>query len=539
MRKTSPFAILATTLIGASSFIAACEDDESTSNPSSGGSSQGGEGTGGSNGGTAGTAGSNTGGTSGDAGGGTSGSASGGRGGTGDVGGTGGVPDSGDGGMGTGGDPGGASGAGGAPGGTGGGDSCGVTPNDVEQALLERLGPLPDTVPADPTNQYADMALARTLGQRFFFDKAFSGKLTIASDLGAVDEVGKVACSSCHLGESMEDHRSNPPQVSIAAGRHTRNAPGLVNASFYTWTNWAGRFSAQWELPLPVSESGVIMNGNRLAIAHRIALRYKTDYEAIFGALDPELGTTTSTRFPPSGKPKPVTDPVTPDGPWELMAAADRAIVMRVWVNFGKALQAYMRQLVSLNTPFDDWMDGNCEAISESAKRGAQLFVGKARCNNCHSNSHFTDNGFHNLGVPQGVPPNPDQGRVTDAVSLLTAAVNSANATYSDSPTVGAARLAGLTNPMPESTRGAFRTPNLRGVAQTGPYMHSGQFATLEEVIDFYNNGGGTPVTGTRDPLLLPLGLSAAEGADLVEFLKSLSGPAVPAPLLMDTSAAP
>jgi cytochrome c peroxidase len=69
--------------------------------------------------------------------------------------------------------------------------------------------------------------------------------------------------------------------------------------------------------------------------------------------------------------------------------------------------------------------------------------------------------------------------------------------------------------------------------------MHSGQFATLEEVIDFYNNGGGTPVTGTRDPLLLPLGLSAAEGADLVEFLKSLSGPAVPAPLLMDTSAAP
>ncbi len=542
MRKTSSFAILATTLIGASSFVGACSDDESTSNPSSGGSSQAGEGTGGSNGGTAGTAGtagSNTGGNrGGDAGTGSSGTPSGGNAGRGGTAGTAGTGDSGDGGMGTGGEPGGAGGAGGGQdGGTGGGLGC-ITPDAVEQALLARLGPLPSTVPADPTNQYADLPAARTLGQRFFFDKAFSGKLTIASDLGAVDEVGKVACSSCHLGESMEDHRSNPPQVSIAAGRHTRNAPGLVNASFYTWTNWAGRFSAQWELPLPVSESGVIMNGNRLAIAHRIALRYKTEYEAIFGALDPELGTT-STRFPPSGKPKPVTDPVTPDGAWELMAAADRAIVMRVWVNFGKALQAYMRQLVSLEAPFDRWMAGDCEAISESAQRGALLFVGKARCSTCHSSSHFSDDGFHNLGVPQGVPPNPDQGRVTDAVSLLTAAVNSANATYSDNPTVGAARLAGLTNPMPESTRGAFRTPNLRGVAETAPYMHSGQFATLEEVVDFYNGGGGVPVTGTRDPLIVPLGLSAAEGADLVEFLKSLSGPLVPSPLLVDTSAAP
>jgi cytochrome c peroxidase len=104
---------------------------------------------------------------------------------------------------------------------------------------------------------------------------------------------------------------------------------------------------------------------------------------------------------------------------------------------------------------------------------------------------------------------------------------------------VGAARLAGLTNPMPESARGAFRTPNLRGVAETAPYMQSGQIATLEGVVDFYNSGGGTPMTGTRDPLLVPLGLTNEEGTDLVAFLRTLTGDPVRAVLLMDTSAAP
>jgi cytochrome c peroxidase len=406
----------------------------------------------------------------------------------------------------------------------------------VERAALEQLGPLP-AVPADPTNAYADNAGARALGQRFFFDKAFSGTLGMDSDLGLTGQIGRVACSSCHLGESMEDHRSMPPEVSRAAGVHARNAPGLVNSSFYAWTNWAGRFSAQWELPLPVAENAVIMNGTRLAIAHRIAQRYKSEYEAVFGyTLDAELGTTTSTRVPQSGKPNAASP-----GAWEAMAPADRDIVMRVFVNFGKALQAYTRQLVSRNAPFDRWVGGDCDAMSESAQRGAQLFAGKAGCTNCHSNSHFSDDGFHNLGVPQGVPTAVDQGRFADAASLIgPTAINSANPTWSDNPTVGAARIAGLVNPMPDSTRGAFRTPDLRGVAQTGPYMHSGQFATLEAVVDFYNVGGGaTPVTGTRDSMIVPLGLTAGEKADLVVFLGTLTGEPVRPALLVDTSAAP
>lgn len=534
MRRTSSLALLASTLIGTSTLVFACDGDDDSNPDGTGGSSQGGTTTGGSSG-TSATGGAGT--TSG----GTAGAPMGGNGGSGKGGGAG-TSQGGLGGTATGGgSPGGAGGDGGDDGGgagSGGDGQCGIELSPEVRTALAGLGPLPG-VPADPTNQYADSALAAALGQRFFFDKAFSGKITLASDLGAVDETGKVACSSCHLGESMEDHRSNPPEVSIGTGRHARNAPGLVNSSFYAWTNWAGRFSAQWELPLPVAESGVIMNGNRLAIAHRIAAKYKADYEGVFGTLDPELGTTTSTRFPVSGKPKPVTDPVTPDGPWELMAPADRTIVMRVFVNFGKALQAYVRKLTSRDAAFDQWIGGDCDAISESAQRGAALFVGKANCSSCHMGSHFSDDGFHNLGVPQGVPPNVDQGRFADAVSLQTAAVNAANATWSDNPTVGAARLAGLTNPMPESTRGTFRTPDLRGVAETAPYMHSGQLATLQAVVDFYDAGGGTPVVGTKDSMIVPLGLTADEKADLVAFLRTLTGAPVPPQFLADTSAAP
>jgi cytochrome c peroxidase len=538
MSSSKSLVLIASALLGSMALVSGCgDDDDGSGQKGKGGSSGSSSGSGGSNAGTAGStsgtsgsAGSPTGGRGGNSGsGGDTGGGTAGRAGSSGTAGEGGA---GDGGMGTGGEP-----PGGAGGAGGGGAECGIVPSEVEQALLERLGPLPAAVPPDPTNTYADNAAAATLGQRFFFDKAFSGTLGIDSDLGMIGQVGRVSCASCHLGESMEDHRSMPPDVSRAAGVHTRNAPGLVNSSFYVWTNWAGRFSAQWELPLPVSENPVIMNGTRLAIAHRIAAAYKAEYEAVFGGtLDAELGTTTSTRFPPTGKPNAASP-----GAWEAMAQADRDIVMRVFVNFGKALQAYNRLLVSRNSPFDRWMAGDCEAISESAKRGAQLFVGKARCSTCHANSHFSDDLFHNLGVAERVPATPDQGRFNDAASLIGAsAINSSHTTWSDDPATGAARLAGLTNPMPQSTRGAFRTPNLRGVAETAPYMQSGQIATLEEVVDFYNSGGGTPAAGmTRDPLIVPLGLTNEEGTDLVAFLRALTGDPVRAALLMDTSAAP
>jgi cytochrome c peroxidase len=391
-----------------------------------------------------------------------------------------------------------------------------------EMAIIATLSPLPD-LPPDTTNAVADDEAAALLGQRLFFDARLSGPLAVDSDLGLMGDTGRVSCASCHLSEVMSDHRSDPPNVSLGVDFHTRNAPGIVNSAFYTWTNWGGRFSAQWELPPVVLENGVIMRGTRLALAHHLFDNYRAEYDAIFEPdLDPGLSDTV--RFPASGRPNPMMP-----GVWEAMAVEDQAIVDRIFTNYGKVIQAYMRRLVSRDAPFDRFVAGDATAIGVEAQWGLKLFIGAARCVNCHSGPFFTDQAFHNLGVPQvgeHVPPS-DDGRFRDTPGLLSSRYNSAGV-YSDDPMEGARRLAGLTSPPPESTRGAFRTPTLRGVTFSAPYMHSGQLATLEDVLDFYEIGGMPPVSGTRDMLLHPIVLSDQDREDLLSFLEALEGEPIP-----------
>ena len=118
-----------------------------------------------------------------------------------------------------------------------------------------------------------------------------------------------------------------PDNVSMGTNFHTRNSPPLVNASFYQWTNWGGRFAAQWELPLVVVESPIIMNGNRLKLAHRIFDVYKAEYEPS-SPRDARSGARQSTtRFPSRRQarcPPPLRQPDPPDGPWEGMTDGDR-----------------------------------------------------------------------------------------------------------------------------------------------------------------------------------------------------------------------
>src|SRR5262249_9428754 len=214
----------------------------------------------------------------------------------------------------------------------------------------------------------------------------------------------------------------------------------------------------------------------------------------------------------------------------------DQLIVNRILANFGKATEAYERLLISRGAPFDRFVAGDGAAISAQAKHGAKLFVGKAGCVACHSGPDFTDNLFHNLGVPQTGPnvPVEDKGRFT-AIPGLSSNPFSGAGQFSDSPSDGRAKLAGLMQT--QSDHGAFRTAGLRNIAQTAPYMHTGGFATLADVIEFYDQGGGTSDFGTKDPLMRPLGLSAGEKADLVSFLQALSGEPIPDALRQDTSA--
>lgn len=439
---------------------------------------------------------------------------------------------------------GGGTGGGSTDSGSGGGGGAGDAgqPEDwstAEWALARTMSPLP-AVPADATNAYADDAAAAVLGQRLYFDKSYSGALNVADDgmnggLGMAGERGKVACASCHGSAAGSDSRTQPNNVSLGTDYGTRNALGVVNAAFYPWTNWGGRFDSQWPLPLAVAENARIMKSSRLEIAHLLFDKYRADYDAIFPVpLDAALSPTApdAARFPPAGKPKAAASD--PDGPWELMTAADRAIVNRIFVNYGKALAAYMRRHVSRNAPFDRIVAGDTSALSASAKRGFKVFAGKGRCAPCHSGPHFSDGQFHTLGVPQTGPrvPATDLGRFADVPGLLASPFNTAGAFSDDA---GTGKLSGLSQDA--GMVGQFRTPSLRGLTTSAPYMHSGQLATLEAVVDFYDQGGGAVVDGgVLDPLMQPLGLTAAEKADLVAFLEALEGEPVDAALLVDTS---
>lgn len=151
-----------------------------------------------------------------------------------------------------------------------------------------------------------------------------------------------------------------------------------------------------------------------------------------------------------------------------------------------KAIASFERTVVTSDSPFDRWVKGDKTAMSDSAVRGLALFEGKANCNACHQNFNFVDDGFHNIGLPE----TDDVGRYAEVkVNIL---------------------------------KGAFKTPTLRNVALTAPYMHNGVYGTLEEVVEHYNRGG--VVADNLDPNIKPLHLSKKEQQDLVEFMKALTG---------------
>jgi len=150
-----------------------------------------------------------------------------------------------------------------------------------------------------------------------------------------------------------------------------------------------------------------------------------------------------------------------------------------------KAIASFERSIVSTESPFDRWQKGQENAVSDAVKRGFELFQGKARCVVCHQGFNFTDDGFHNIGLKGAKDP----GRY----KLVKVRV----------------------------LKHAFKTPTLRDVELTWPYMHDGRYKTLEEVVEHYNRGGDTK---TVDPNIQPLGLSKQEVADLVAFMKSLTG---------------
>jgi cytochrome c peroxidase len=420
-----------------------------------------------------------------------------------------------------------------------------VTLTTQEMNAAKGQSPLPQ-MPPNPTNAYADDPAAAKLGQRFFFDKSIAAAITyVPNDLGALGDTGKVSCASCHVAPWGTDTRSYPNNLSLGVTWSTRNSPPIANVGFYEWFYWDGRSDSLWQQALLAGENALQQNSNRLLITHVIYKKYKADYEAVFGAkygsLDSRFDPADPAAFPPSGKPK--ASATAPDGVWESIPAADQAIITRAFVNWGKAIEAYERLVVSRNSPWDKFVAGDKKAISQDAIRGYKLFVGKGYCLNCHSGPLFSDSKIHNIGVASkgGII---DRGRYDNIIKAIANKFRGDGA-WSDDPVSGAAKIA--TQPdyvapdggvPPDSDLGMFRTKHLRQITETGPYMHNGSYPTLEDVLALYNAGGGDAGVGMLDKAFMGhVALSDEEEAQLLAFMKTLTGDLPDPALLQDTSA--
>jgi cytochrome c peroxidase len=424
---------------------------------------------------------------------------------------------------------------------------------------LTNLGPPPH----DDSNFVDGNPAAIELGRQFFADARFSGPATQIDALrrpAAVARAPKgqptnLSCVSCHdLGRGGVDTASVPGNVSSGAGWSDVNALGIVNCAYQRLFTWNGRADSLWAQAFAVAENPTTMNGNRLRTAWVIANNYRAPYSALFGglALPMPLLATSDPRFPPDGKPGAQMgcqggDPTEPFGDaWDCMQQADRDAINRVLVNWAKVLAAYEATLTSRNAAFDVFMrEGPAStAVSAAAKRGARLFVGKAACIDCHNTPLLSDRDFHNVGVPQIGPDVPTEADcpagdnvcdcttsplgkpclpwgARDGLARLQASKMLRSSAFSDDPTHTIADE--VTRPLTAALEGAWRTPSLRNVALTGPYMHDGLYGTLQDVVAHYNRGGEANAPGTRAVQIRPLGLTTDEQSDLVAFLESLT----------------
>lgn len=327
-----------------------------------------------------------------------------------------------------------------------------------------------------------------SLGQELYFDKRLSAD-------------GTVSCASCHdPANAFTDHSALGTGVSNKVG--TRNAPTILNAMFSEQLFWDGRAgSLEEQAKQPMSNPFEMGMGNDAAVVARISAipEYQREFQVVF--------------------------------------RRERVTIDTIV----KAIAAYERTQLSANSPFDRFISGDPNAITKAQKRGWDLFKGKAGCIECHSFSadspFFTDFKFHNTGV---IAKDMNFEQLTglakriaesETVSSINPIKVTNNPPTSVPQTKDVSALLAHTQGFTELGRylvtrqpndiGAFKTPTLRDIELTTPYMHNGEEKTLIDVVRFYNRGGNAHAN--QDERMHPLNLSDEEMNELVEFMRTLT----------------
>ena len=331
---------------------------------------------------------------------------------------------------------------------------------NLRPAEIAPLGPPP--IPAD--NPMSDAKIE--LGKKLFFDPILSGNYGMP-------------CSACHLsdaGWAVQDRIS----FGYPGTTHWRNSQTIVNSAYYSKLFWAGASKSLEGQARSAARGGVAGNGEDDMMEARLAFvpEYRQRFADVFG------------------------------DDWPNVRHAYMAIA------------AFERTIVQTDTPFDDYMRGDDDALTDQQKRGLELFASKANCMACHSGPLLSDEQYYNLGVP------PYEGWEEDELAQITFRFE----LYAKGSTEKMYRITkddpGLYFRSKDARhKGKFRTPSLRYTKYTYPYMHNGMLETLRDVVEFYNAGGGeNEFADTKSPMIQPLGLEDKEIDDLVAFLESLSG---------------
>jgi cytochrome c peroxidase len=306
------------------------------------------------------------------------------------------------------------------------------------------------------------------LGRYLFFDPRLSGD-------------GGISCSTCHQPK-LGWGDGAPLSTGYPGSLYFRNAQTILNAAYKKRLYWDGRMSGA-DLPTLVRDHlteahFMLVDGRLFPERLKQIPLYVKMFQKVYGG-EPTFGRTLN------------------------------------------AVAAFLHTITSRNVPLDKHLRGDKKALSPQAKRGLALFQGKAGCVQCHSGPLLSDGRFHALGVPENPKVFEEPLRhITFRRFYKVFGVPNYMNLRSDPGLYGVTKEQG--------DWGKFRAPSLREVARTGPYMHNGVFKTLEDVLAFYDQGGGSHPN--KSPLLKPLKLNEGEKRALVAFLKSLSGD----PVLVD-----
>lgn len=302
------------------------------------------------------------------------------------------------------------------------------------------------------------------LGKILYFDPRLSGD-------------GTTSCASCHVPK-LGWGDGNALSIGYPGTVHWRNSQTILNVAYLNKWFWTGS-AATLEAQAKGAITGPLAQNMNTGLAEE-RLRQVPAYTKMFK----EVFNSTPTF--------------------------DNALM---------AIAAFERTIVSKNVPFDRYIKGEKNVLGATAVKGLELFQGKAGCVQCHGGAMLTEQGYHNLGVPVNkIFANDPQRQIAMRERIKAKGIPEAEFLSFD-------RDPGhYLDTKKAEDKGTFRTPTLRELKYTGPYMHNGVFATLDAVIDFYDRGGDDDPFGTKSPLIQPLNLTKDEKAALRAFLESLSG---------------